>query len=148
MKHIAAIVQFLNEHQPTSIELCDRPAYNTLSVAKLLSRTLPLPTSAVDNPRVWYRNTLSLNLLQTLSDINEVYVLDLDETESLTYKLWEMRYQLVHGVNSPTVELLLNTLIKQGTVEVPESYVRMANQHDHLDASPALFATIKANAQL
>ena len=76
----------------------DTKHYIGAAVARGLATVLTLPTSPVaqGSLRPWYHENNGAMVAQVLSEINEVLVIDVREVEQLTYKLFCLRYDLVH----------------------------------------------------
>ena len=103
------------------VQFADRCKVVSLLVADALSSQLPLPTSAVDSPEAWYRNTLRINIGKALNVINEQHVIDMDIVEELVFKLWITRYRLVHAPSHPAASSLLKNLVLCGEITDPVS---------------------------
>jgi hypothetical protein len=113
-------------------ELHDRPAITAYVVAKTLGHVFSLPSSAVENPYKFFRDTHIMNLHKHVSEVNEEIVVDVDEVESLILKIWIMRYRLVFEVNHPSVKDYIAALIKIGAADVPKPYTELMRKYKEL----------------
>lgn len=104
-----------------NVAFADRTKVTSLMVADALATQLPLPTSRLDSPEGWYRNTLRANIGKALNCINEEHVIDMDIVEDLIFKLWIARYRLVHESTHPAVSSLLKNLVLCGEITDPAS---------------------------
>ena len=118
-------------------ELGDRPAITCYVIAKSLGHLFALPTSKVENPYKYFRDTHLLHLHEEVSKVNEEVVVDVDEVESLILKIWMMRYRLVHETNHPQVKHYIANLIKLGAADVPKPYVDLMNKYGQLTSNYA-----------
>ena len=121
----------------TNAELGDRPTITNYVVANALGHIFSLPSSAVENPYKFFRDTHLINLHQKLSEVNEQVVVDVDEIESLILKIWIMRYRLVFETNHPQVKHYIASLIKLGAADVPKPYVELMKKYDTLSCKYA-----------
>lgn len=82
-----------------SAELQSRNAYSSgttafivaVAVATAVSRTLPLPSSPVENASQYYNDNYLLKVRERLASYNEAAVLKFAEAAELTKKLWLQR---------------------------------------------------------
>lgn len=96
------------EHQ--KVPLKDKRLVVEGCVAQCLAYMACLPTTRVYNPNQYFIANEKLELLKTLSRVNERLVVDIDRTMELTYKYWLMRYALVHTPGIMTNFRLSNAL--------------------------------------
>lgn len=119
IKPIASVIQ--QQLDWGKVQFSDRSKVISLMVADALATQLPLPTSRLDNPESWYRNTLRTNIGKSLNLINEEHVIEMDTVEELVFKLWIARYRLVHEPTHPAISSLLKHLVLSGEVTDPVS---------------------------
>ncbi|MND14865.1 hypothetical protein D3C81_483430 [compost metagenome] len=143
IKPIASALQFALDYG--QVQFADRSKVTSLLVADALSTQLPLPTSAVDSPEAWYRNTIRMNLGRALNVINEQHVIDMDIVEDLVFKLWIARYRLVHEPTHPGVSSLLKNMVLCGDITDPVS-VQLAQQYKVVYQNQSVIEAFKENS--
>lgn len=111
----------------------DRLDVTSFLVAQSLSGAFSLPTSAVEDPYKFFRDTHFVALQKAISDVNEEVMVDIEEVESIVLKLWVMRYRLVHDTNNYVVRKFINQLISCDTVNIPEKYRNMIKKYENLN---------------
>lgn len=127
------------------VQFADRTKVVSLLVADALSSQLPLPSSAVDHPEAWYRNTLRINIGQALNVINEQHVIDMDVVEELVFKFWIARYRLCHAPCHPAASSLLKQLMLCGEITDPVS-AEMAQRYKCVYENRDLIDAFKENS--
>ncbi|MNU54526.1 hypothetical protein D3C71_435840 [compost metagenome] len=143
IKPIATALQFALDYG--KVQFADRSKVTSLLVADALSTQLPLPTSAVDSPEGWYRNSIRMNLGRALNVINEQHVIDMDIVEDLVFKLWIARYRLVHEPTHPGVSSLLKNMVLCGDITDPVS-VQLAQQYSVVYQNQSVVEAFKENS--
>lgn len=143
IKPIAAAIQ--RALDCGEVQFADRTKVVSLLVADALAAQLPLPSSAVDHPEAWYRNTLRINIGQALNVINEQHVIDMDIVENLVFKLWITRYRLCHDATHPAASSLLKNLLLCGEVTDPVS-CEIANRYKCVYENRDLIEVFQTNS--
>jgi hypothetical protein len=143
IKPIATVIQ--NQLDWGKVQFADRSKVTSLMVADALATQLPLPTSRLDAPESWYRNTLRANIGTALNTINEEHVIEMDVVEELVFKLWIARYRLVHEPTHPAVSSLLKNLVLCGEITDPAS-CQLAQQYKVVYENQDLVDAFKANS--
>lgn len=123
------------------VSLSDRPAATALLVAETVGNLLTIPSSPVQDPRTHYLTTHRQVVNDQLSAINEECVIDIDEVESVAFKLWLTRYRLVHQPESMTAQKLMQALLENGAQDIPKRYTEISCKYRNLYADGALLAT-------
>lgn len=136
---IAAVNDILADQK---VSLADRPAAVALLVAEAVGNSLPLPTSPVDDPFAYFRNTHQVNLNHTLDEVNKGCVIDIDEVEAVVFKLWLTRYRLVHQPENPRAQKLLKMLMDSGAEDIPARYTSLSQQYPALYANRCVMASM------
>lgn len=67
----------------------------TLATAYAISRDLPLPSSEVDNPELYFTNSASLGLQQLIDHINDAVLIDRHAARAAVKAFWMVRYNNV-----------------------------------------------------
>lgn len=67
-------------------------------VAMAVSKTLPIPSSPVEEVSNYFRVTHGVAIRNIISEINEVIVFDTPVAVELTRQLWELRYNAAHPI--------------------------------------------------
>lgn len=102
MENLRQLTQeFNNMMNGAKIGLYDRPRATALIAANVVGRDLILPSARVDDAKAYYRNAVQTSVFVKLNEINEACPLDLDMAEEMIYRLWYMRYVLVHEPAHP-----------------------------------------------
>lgn len=125
------------------VALQDSPAATSFILAEALGNTLSLPSSAVKDGTQWFNVTHRTNLFKSLNEINEIHVIDMDEVEEITFKLWLTRYYLTHEPDHPSSQGLVRTLVENGTCSVPAAYTELTNKYRHLHVDRFLMDTVR-----
>lgn len=125
------IVEIIKSHiKDLNVELTDRAHALSYITARALGMQFALPTSKVENPYKYFRDTHQMNLHRLVSEINEEIVVDVDEVESLVLKLWLVRYRLVHEPTAAQVRDLLTNLVRTGVSDIPQIYTDIVNKYN------------------
>lgn len=143
IKPLATVIQ--NQLDWGKVQFSDRSRVTSLMVADALATQLPLPTSRLDNPDSWYRNTLRGNIGKALNCINEEHVIEMDVVEELVFKLWIARYRLVHEPTHPAVSSLLKNLVLSGEITDPIS-CQLGQQYRAIYENQELVDAFKAHS--
>lgn len=83
------VLQVTNEGSSRKIEF-------SLALARLLSNRLNMPTSSVLDVENYYCTTLLIGVLECINDINEIFVIDIDQVKKLTQALFMYRYNTLY----------------------------------------------------
>lgn len=143
IKPIATVIQ--QQLDWGKVQFADRSKVTSLMVADALATQLPLPTSRLDAPESWYRNTLRANIGTALNTVNEEHVIEMDVVEELIFKLWLARYRLVHEPTHPAVSSLLKNLVLCGEITDPVS-CQLGQQYRVVYENQDLVDAFKANS--
>lgn len=133
MHHITKTIQDLISQ--CDVALKDRAKATELLVSEGIAATLSLPTSPTDNPQTVFLAQCKLNALEKLTKVNEHVVIDVDRALDLVYRIWLLRYSLVHRMNDRSVGRLLSLAICGNKDTIPGTYV------DLLAECPDMFLT-------
>lgn len=125
-----------------AVELGDRPAATSLLVAEAVGNALPIPSSAATDVRTFYLTTHKQAVLDQLSCINEVTVIDIDEVESVVYKLWLTRYRFVHEPTAMQSQNLMQLFVEHGTADIPKRFSELSCKYRNLYADGTLLSAI------
>lgn len=89
----------------TSIDAADKTRVLELAIAEVLAKNVPVPATAFEEGdlQAVFDKEHKAAVQAELDKINELYVLDYDQTTELVLRMWETRYMLVHDVNNPKV---------------------------------------------
>lgn len=136
MSNITEVIK--GQLQDLNVELIDRAHALSYITARALGMHFTLPTSKVENPYKFFRDTHQVTLHRLVSEINEELVVDVDEVESLVLKLWLVRYRLVHEPYAVQVRDLLTNLVRNGVSDIPQVYTDIANKYNGFEL--AVFA--------
>lgn len=80
----------------------DRSCVINVAIATALAAAAPLPTSAVENPQLFFSQTVEQDLLRQLDGFNESLVLDVNATIEAMRAIWLVRYNAAHPFTLPT----------------------------------------------
>ncbi len=111
MKKLKKTAQLVGEFNQLfnrcSIKPQDRQAVMCLGIARYVGYELDLPTSEVHNPRSHFIEMHKGAMDEFLSSINEQFVIDVETTADLAFKIWTMRYNLLFNPSSLSLEGLM-----------------------------------------
>lgn len=82
------------EMEAAGVPLGDRAQLLSVGLSRAIAYRLPMPTAPVSAPRIWYAENCEREVLDTAAHVNEGCVIDLGDVTELTYKLWQMRYNV------------------------------------------------------
>lgn len=105
-------------------------------ISKSIAYHLPVPSTAVENPRKYFLEQHGVAVLDVVGDINEGIVIDTDKVKDLVYRIWKIRYDVVHVAMS----VHFNDLVKMVKVNgVPDkAYKDLSDNEkkaiDHISA--------------
>lgn len=105
-----------------------------IAIARTVAYHLPLTTSRVDNPYVAFDTTAKAEALSILNDINEAYVIKIDDTLDLIQRLWVMRYRLVFEPSNEAVNSFITALMTVGSRELQPEISKFLAEEGNADA--------------
>lgn len=111
----------------TNVHLNERKYLVALGISRAIAYGLILPTSPVDSPSKYFVDNFKDGLDDQLSKINEVAIINIQETQELILKIWKMRYDLVFNSLSVDVQKLLDCRLIKGDDNVPNVYTDTIN---------------------
>lgn len=101
-----------------SVAVVDRSEYVAIAVGAIAASVLPLPTSAVNNPTNHWILQHESSLKGLLSQLNELYVLDLKMSMTIARQVYLARYRRVYDATLIVSELAL--LLPPHVSKMPE----------------------------
>lgn len=127
--------------EANQVELADKVKLTEIMICELLACKLAIPTSPVEDTKAIFLAQHKANVLRKLYLANEIKVLNIDFCIETIYKLWLIRYKLVHEPHSQTMLRLVqaavtsnNSHISNGAVEVfnkyPSAFLTTFQIHD------------------
>ena len=122
-KFVIALQSTLDAYQ---VPVEKRKFLVTLALSKGIGYGLALPTSQVENANLYYANTHRAMVEKTLSEINELFVIDYESCSDLIFKIWRMRYRLVYDYAALDVLACLDHLLADNEREIPPVYREIA----------------------
>lgn len=121
----------------------DRGEMTNLLIAEAVGNALSMPSSPVENPISHFRLHHREMVMDTLSQINEQHVIDIDAVATIVFKLWTMRYRMVHKPGHATTKRLLGAMVRDGGFEIPPGLAKLANQYPGVQANCYLIDATK-----
>lgn len=100
----------------------DKKYLVALALARAVGYGLSLPTGGVESPTKYFQDTHKEAVEQFLVTVNEMSVINIQETYELTFKIWKMRYSFVFDCMSLGVMKFLDCEIDCGNKEIPQIY--------------------------
>jgi len=91
-----------------SVNLGSTSDITAMGVAKSIAYSLPIPAGAVKNPRTYFLEQNGVLVSDRVSDINECLVVDVKKVQDLAYRIWTVRYNVVHNCKSVKISNLLS----------------------------------------
>ena len=82
-------------------------------LSRALSYKAPLPPTPVSSPSSWYSEMVRPDTAIIVSRINELFVCDTTRIMELTYRLWQLRYFILHHPLSVPLDSLTLTVRHQ-----------------------------------
>lgn len=107
----------------STLQMDNRKYLVSLSIARALGYNLPIPTSAVEAPSKYFNDVNKITIEDCLAKINEVSVINIQETYELTYKIWMMRYSLVYNTKALDVVKFLDCEMTDENFFIPKIYI-------------------------
>lgn len=93
------------------VDFEDRGKLMEIIIAEALAIKLEIPSTPSDNINGYFISIVKLPVLKVLGEINEYCVIDIDRTVDLVYRMWSIRYGLVHTTNDITAARMLSCAI-------------------------------------
>lgn len=94
-----------------------------LAVAEYIAKDISIPANKLETDlKAFYATNYKVFVMQKLSKVNEMYVIDLDQTSDLVYQMWKVRYLFVHDVNNPTIKRLATAMLMVENSYIPNDY--------------------------
>lgn len=100
------------------------------ALARALAYSFQLPSSSVSSPAAYFNTTHRVEMESAVSAVNEVVVLDTGAVEDLTYKIWLLRYRIVHEMQAVDTCLLIDVLVADGDGHLPVNYLEAVKLDD------------------
>lgn len=90
--------------------------YLSAAIARTLGYNLAIPAEAVGSPRDYFKGMLEGQAAAALDALIERLPFDAAAVLELTYKIWELRYGLVHPQTNALSWALLDALSKKANI--------------------------------
>lgn len=112
------------------VSLADRGQVAYTAAAQALAYHLPLPTTPVDNPYSYYVERYNAEVLDVLDEINERFVIRINDAAELAKRLWVFRYSMVFDAENPVLRQLLDTIVASGhDRHLPPTHVALISKY-------------------
>lgn len=69
----------------------------SISIAKAISDSLPIPTSPVEDIKSFFKSNHEMSMLSTISKLNEMVVIDIVSIQDYAARFYETRYMLANA---------------------------------------------------
>jgi hypothetical protein len=109
-----------------------------LAVAKKIAYSQSIPTTPVNNVRGYYLQTHSMEAKHYVSGINENIVMDCEAVCDLAFRIWEIRYRIVHEPMRVALDKLMVGTSKSNLNEAQSEMVAKANERAAMRISAIL----------
>lgn len=109
----------LNLMTEASVPVEQRAKVLSIAMARAIGYSLAMPTSKVELPLSHYAMQEKSMVDQVVSEINEIYPIDVEKTCSLIQAFWLFRYRVIYDVNNTAVREFMDGLVKCGSREFP-----------------------------
>lgn len=106
-----------------SVAAINRSEYVAIAVGAIAASIMPLPTSAVNNPTNHWALQHESTLKVLLSQLNEMYVIDIKQALTIARQVYLARYRRVYDVSLIVSELAL--LMPDHVSKMPEGVVKL-----------------------
>lgn len=100
----------------------DRPKVTQLMVAEFVAAKLPIPTSPTNELRTLFITQHKLAAVKSVGLVNERLVIDIDQTVELVFKVWRIRYMLVHRPNHHSIGRLITLALTSKNIELSPEF--------------------------
>lgn len=117
----------------SGVALADQGYLVSVALAKVAAYRLPLPTTPIENPVLYFITKFKTDVVNSLSALNEAMVIDLGNILELTQSLWLFRYRLVYDINNSIVRQFLEASSKVGSRELPLKLSEWLIKYDDSD---------------
>lgn len=104
------------------VPLADRSKVVEVTIAEVLACRLSIPSTPVNDLNDYFYAHHKVEIIEALADVNEVCVMDIDRASDLVFRIWRIRYSLVHRPNDPFVGRLVNMATNLNESIIPEVY--------------------------
>ena len=117
----------------------DQSVYIAAAIARSLAARFDLPTSPVASIAIHFSTTFDDVLCRVISEFNECLVLDTRLTRDLTYKFYQLRYDLVYTPMAfertmPIIAACLPEYFPQVVCDVFAAEVKRADATDYYNS--------------
>lgn len=91
------------------VPIFERRRVIAVAIARGLASKMPLPSSPVTSPNLYYNQTFDAQIGEWVSKINEVYQLDVNLVRDTAYMFWKLAYDLAYERTSlmPLLEAVI-----------------------------------------
>lgn len=117
------------------VALKDRAKAIEVCVAEMIASCLEIPTSPVAELQSYFFAHGKVKALEKLSEVNEHVVIDIDRACDLVYRIWKLRYCMVHRPNDPTVGRLVVNAVNTNSGQIPEAYREVIRKYPDVGLS-------------
>lgn len=134
MKELLSLIQQIIAS--ADVDFKDKPTLLTAMVAESLAAKLPLPTSPVEDKKALFVTQYKTGVLMNLGKVNELTVIDIDRAAELVYKIWGIRYSLVHEMTEPRSGRLLAMAVAENNFNIAPDFVKVLQAYPKAYLSP------------
>lgn len=120
----------MSELDRCGIALADRGYLLSVAIARAVAYQLPLPTSPVESPAVYFIETHKATAEGMLCEINERCVMNIDAAASLMQNLWIFRYRMVFDCNNAACRGFLDAMVRVGSRELPPAVSELMTKYE------------------
>lgn len=120
------------------------PSINDITTLKVLlsseyiAYTLSLPTQPLEQPKFYFLSEHKVSVLTQLTQLNEVFVFDVDDAANLVYEIWRIRYSVLHEGPNQRYGRLLSSVNTSVTGMISDPYRTVLNKHPSVYLTNAL----------
>lgn len=133
MHHLTySIMEQIKRH---SVPLKDRSKAIEICTAEFIAACLEIPTSRVEDLHSYFLAHGKVKTLEKLAEVNEHAVIDIDRAADLVFRIWKLRYCMVHRPNDPSVGRLIVNAVNTNSGQVPEVYREIIRQYPDMALS-------------
>jgi len=118
-----------------------------LVVSETVAQCLAIPPTPVSELQTYFYAHCKVKALENLAKVNEHVVIDIDRAVELVYRIWKMRYCLVHRPNDASVGRLIVTAVNANADQVPEVYRQVIREYPSVALSRFEFEDIKGEVE-
>lgn len=106
----------------------ERKDLATIVYGQVITTSLPIPTSPVDQPEIFYISNYLQIVNNHVSAINEKIVVDVDGLKSAIKAMWLTRYSLVYAPSTQeSIDLFANVIIGNSVLAADAAATYSAN---------------------